>query len=595
MAVIVIYVCGLCRWWGGDVGSGRLVCQLFMSDPLAVQTHRVVIPSFAQWFDRDAVHSIEKNALPEFWAGKSRSKTPEVYREFRDFMVDTFRLNPLEYLTVTACRRSLAGDVASIMRVHQFLEQWGLINYQIDPTTRPTLLGPQYTGHFQITVDAPQGLRPAEIPDVSEELREVASEAEAVAQHGRGAESAVAQEAVDAKNEAAAAAAAAESSAEAAEPGSAAQAVPTAETAPTAPAAKEEQKEVAAMEVEESAALRAEDALQTAENAAAQGINLDAPTEVVVERPAPQGPRANLVLRRAVYDTSSDALALMEEHQRRFQALTTRQYNCFTSGEDVTKQRFHNLQSKQVVSATALKQGLFPANYTAADYIRLEQQQQDLATWSDAEVLLLLEGLEMFENDWDQISYHVGTRSKESCLAKFLQLPIEDPYLREKSGKPETATLQQTLRALKDALAKPETLEKVKANRAEPAVAAVSSAQQTLLDRAVALQLQKLSLKAEKFAALEATLDMQRKELESQRFELFADRLALNQQARIVGDKLRAAAAATAPEQAAELAAEARTLASQPPQLVAEAKQEPVEDAKPTSVTEPTTYKFWSA
>ena len=46
-------------------------------------------------------------------------------------MIDTYRLNPTEYLTSTACRRNLAGDVCAIMRCHAFLEQWGLINYQV--------------------------------------------------------------------------------------------------------------------------------------------------------------------------------------------------------------------------------------------------------------------------------------------------------------------------------------------------------------------------------------------------------------------------------------------------------------------------------
>lgn len=46
-------------------------------------------------------------------------------------MIDTYRLNPTEYLTSTACRRNLAGDVCAIMRVHAFLEQWGLLNYQV--------------------------------------------------------------------------------------------------------------------------------------------------------------------------------------------------------------------------------------------------------------------------------------------------------------------------------------------------------------------------------------------------------------------------------------------------------------------------------
>ena len=31
-------------------------------------------------------------------------------------MIDTYRLNPMEYLTATACRRNLAGDVCAILR-----------------------------------------------------------------------------------------------------------------------------------------------------------------------------------------------------------------------------------------------------------------------------------------------------------------------------------------------------------------------------------------------------------------------------------------------------------------------------------------------
>jgi len=52
-------------------------------------------------------------------------------------MIDTYRLNPNEYLSITACRRNLPGDVCAIMRVHAFLEQWGLINYQLDVEVKP--------------------------------------------------------------------------------------------------------------------------------------------------------------------------------------------------------------------------------------------------------------------------------------------------------------------------------------------------------------------------------------------------------------------------------------------------------------------------
>jgi SWI/SNF related-matrix-associated actin-dependent regulator of chromatin subfamily C len=98
---------------------------------LTAQTHAIIVPSYSSWFDMHTIHGLEKKSVPEFFNNRNRSKTPAVYKDYRDFMVNSYRLNPAEYLTVTACRRNLAGDVCAIMRVHTFLEQWGLINYQV--------------------------------------------------------------------------------------------------------------------------------------------------------------------------------------------------------------------------------------------------------------------------------------------------------------------------------------------------------------------------------------------------------------------------------------------------------------------------------
>ena len=99
---------------------------------LVAQRYAVVVPSYSTWFDMRVIHKEERKSLPEFFNSRNRSKTPAVYKDYRDFMINTFRLNPSEYLTVTACRRNLAGDVCAIMRVHAFLESWGLINYQVN-------------------------------------------------------------------------------------------------------------------------------------------------------------------------------------------------------------------------------------------------------------------------------------------------------------------------------------------------------------------------------------------------------------------------------------------------------------------------------
>ncbi|XP_077993048.1 SWI/SNF complex subunit SMARCC2-like isoform X2 [Glandiceps talaboti] len=133
------------------------------------QTHHIIIPSYAAWFDYNSIHAIERRALPEFFNNKNKSKTPEVYMAYRNFMIDTYRLNPAEYLTCTACRRNLAGDVCAIMRVHAFLEQWGLVNYQVDGENKVTPMGPPPTSHFHVLADTPSGLQPLQPAKTSQQ------------------------------------------------------------------------------------------------------------------------------------------------------------------------------------------------------------------------------------------------------------------------------------------------------------------------------------------------------------------------------------------------------------------------------------------
>lgn len=116
---------------GGVETKSKEAFESAARDHLISQTHAIVLPSYSTWFDMNSIHDIERKAMAEFFNNRNRSKTPAVYKDYRDFMINTYRLNPAEYLTMTACRRNLAGDVCAIMRVHAFLEQWGLINYQV--------------------------------------------------------------------------------------------------------------------------------------------------------------------------------------------------------------------------------------------------------------------------------------------------------------------------------------------------------------------------------------------------------------------------------------------------------------------------------
>ena len=115
----------------GQPAQSRQSLETSARSHLVEQRHSIILPSYSTWFDMHEIHPLEKKSLPEFFNNRNRSKTAAVYKDYRDFMINTYRLNPVEYLTVTACRRNLAGDVCAIMRVHAFLEQWGLINYQV--------------------------------------------------------------------------------------------------------------------------------------------------------------------------------------------------------------------------------------------------------------------------------------------------------------------------------------------------------------------------------------------------------------------------------------------------------------------------------
>ena len=40
------------------------------------------------------------------------------------------------------------------------------------------------------------------------------------------------------------------------------------------------------------------------------------------------------------------------------------------------------------------------------------------------------DGVEMYKNDWNKVCEHVGTRSQDECIIKFLQSPVEDSCLK---------------------------------------------------------------------------------------------------------------------------------------------------------------------
>jgi SWI/SNF related-matrix-associated actin-dependent regulator of chromatin subfamily C len=205
---------------------------------------------------------------------------------------------------------------------------------------------------------------------------------------------------------------------------------------------------------------------------------------------------------------------------------------------------------------------------------------------------LLLEGMEMYDEDWDQIATHVGTRSREQCVLKFLQLPIEEPYVDPTTEKAITSTGVQPfshadnpvlsvvaflagvvdtkiaaqaagrgvdeLKARLKAEVNKESMEEDSgtnlekaANVAIGAAAAksyllaehTSTENMRLLNQAISTQLRKIETKLSQFDDLEAILDQERRELERVRQEVYCERLALRREVEKAREVIRTAQA----------------------------------------------------
>jgi len=115
--------------------------------------------------------------------------------------------------------------------------------------------------------------------------------------------------------------------------------------------------------------------------------------------------------------------------------------NCFTCGIDCTRVHYHNSKTDQGSSKVkhdlcpnCYAEGRMPNTHHQADYVKLDNPtysgipDKD-SPWSDGEILRLLEALESSDEDWAEVAEYVGTRTKEECVVKFLQLEIEDKYL----------------------------------------------------------------------------------------------------------------------------------------------------------------------
>uniref|UniRef100_A0A0E0MK92 SWIRM domain-containing protein n=1 Tax=Oryza punctata TaxID=4537 RepID=A0A0E0MK92_ORYPU len=75
----------------------------------------------------------------------------------------------------------------------------------------------------------------------------------------------------------------------------------------------------------------------------------------------------------------------------------------------------------------------FVTGHSSLDFQRVDGKKDgpdnDGDSWTDQETFLLLEGIDKYNENWNAVAEHVGTKSKIQCLHHFLRLPVEDGLL----------------------------------------------------------------------------------------------------------------------------------------------------------------------
>jgi len=260
-------------------------------------------PRASFWFDDSSIHVIEKRSLPEFFEGKSEELSPELYKTYRDKMIDLWKNNSREFLSISTACKSLRADVGVVMRVHTFLEHWGLINRAVEP----------------IIVTAP-------------------------------------------------------------------------------------------------------------------GPKVGSTTTSEKNHPANSGP--------FLYDDPEPTTSTKTFKTRTevFFASAVLEFACDSCGKICSARRFQS-SAEICVCPQCYALGRYPVTLQSSDFVHMTsipggEGTLDESVWSREETLLLLEGLEMYAENWDLVAEHVGTKGRDACIMQFLRLPIEETFLSEVSRDP---------------------------------------------------------------------------------------------------------------------------------------------------------------
>ncbi|CAJ1933486.1 unnamed protein product [Sphenostylis stenocarpa] len=109
------------------------------------------------------------------------------------------------------------------------------------------------------------------------------------------------------------------------------------------------------------------------------------------------------------------------------------EYHCNSCSADCSRKRYHcQKQADFDLCSDCFSNRRFGSGMSSLDFILMEPAEVagvNGGKWTDQETLLLLEALELYKENWNEIAEHVGTKTKAQCILHFVQMPIEDTFV----------------------------------------------------------------------------------------------------------------------------------------------------------------------
>ncbi|CAH2076844.1 unnamed protein product [Thlaspi arvense] len=272
-----------------------------------------VVPNHCGWFSWEKIHQLEERSLPSFFNGKSESRTSEVYREIRNWIMRKFHSDPNTQIEVKDLTELEVGDSEAKQEVMEFLDYWGLINFHPFPS-----------------VDA--GSTAVDHDDLGD-------------------------------------------------------------------------KELLLNSL--------------------YRFQADEACPALVHKP-------RLTAQATPSGLFPDPLAADDLTKQEGPAV---EYHCNSCSADCSRKRYHcPKQADFDLCTECFNSGKFSSDMSTSDFILMDSAEAPgvgSGKWTDQETLLLLEALEIFKENWNEIAEHVATKTKAQCMLHFLQMPIEDAFLDE--------------------------------------------------------------------------------------------------------------------------------------------------------------------